>query len=88
MGLGPDQRAAPGSGLSTARAGNVRRVRVAGRKQRGGTDRWAATQCRAVVPLTGRSGLSAGAGQRVGCGARMRGRTWAGLRRNGGGPPR
>jgi hypothetical protein len=29
-----------------------------------GTDRWAATQCRAVVPLTGGSGLSTGAARR------------------------
>jgi hypothetical protein len=63
VGPGLDRGAAPGSGLSAVRAGNMRRARVADRKQRGGTDRWAATQCRAAVPLTGGSGLLAGAGQ-------------------------
>jgi hypothetical protein len=36
VGPGPDRWVVPGSGPSVARAGNVRRARVAGRKQRGG----------------------------------------------------
>jgi hypothetical protein len=70
VGPGPDQRAAPGSGPSALRMSNVRRACVADRKQRGGTDRWVASQCRAAVPLTGGFGLSAGAGQRAGRSAR------------------
>jgi hypothetical protein len=50
------------------------RARVAGQKQRGGTDRWAATQCRAVVPLTGGSSLLAVRGRE----RRARRRVWAG----------
>jgi hypothetical protein len=57
MGPGPDRRAALSSSPSVARASDVRRARVAGRKQRGGIDRWAMAQCRVAVPLTGGSGL-------------------------------
>jgi hypothetical protein len=38
--------------------------------ERGGTDRWVAAHCRAALPQTGGSGLSAGTRQRAGCGAR------------------
>jgi hypothetical protein len=48
--------------------------------ERGETsDGWAAAQYRAVVLLTGGAGLSVG--------VRLRGRAWAGPRRNGDGPP-
>jgi hypothetical protein len=43
-----------------ARAGDVRCACCRPKTERGGTDRWAAAQCRAAVPLTGGSGLSAG----------------------------
>jgi hypothetical protein len=48
--------------------------------ERGETsDVWAAAQYRAAVLLTGRASLSVG--------VRLRGRAWAGPRRNGDGPP-
>jgi hypothetical protein len=55
----------------------------AGRTERGreGADEWVTAQCWAAVPLTSGAGLSAGAG------ARLRGRVWAGPRRNGDRPP-
>jgi hypothetical protein len=61
VGPGPDRQTALGSGPSAALAGDVRRARVC-RPDRAGremTDRWAAAQCRAAVPLTGGAGLSA-----------------------------
>jgi hypothetical protein len=63
VGPGPDRRSSPGSGLSTALAGDVRRACASrpDRAGREGGDGWAAAQCRAAVPLTGGAGLSAGA---------------------------
>jgi hypothetical protein len=68
VGPGLDWRASPGSGPSVALAGDVRRVRACrpDRAGREGADRWAAAQCRAVVPLTGGAGLSAGAVESAG----------------------
>jgi hypothetical protein len=55
LGPGPDRRASPDSGPSTALAGDVCRARACrpDRAGREGADRWAAAQCRAVGPLTG-----------------------------------
>jgi hypothetical protein len=68
VGPGPDRRTAPGSGPSMALVDYVRRARacrpdIAGRE---GADGWAVAQCRAVVPLTGGAGLSAGAVESAG----------------------
>jgi hypothetical protein len=70
--------AAPGSGPSTVRVGDVRRARIAGQKQRGGTDRWVTAQCRAAVPLIGGSGLSAARGRESRArGPAREGKRWA-----------
>jgi hypothetical protein len=81
VGLGPDWRTLPGSGLSAALTGDVRRACVAGgnRKGREASDGWATAQYRAAVPLTGGASLSAGAGRararaRVGRPEKRRGR--------------
>jgi hypothetical protein len=76
MGPGLDRRAAPGSG---PRPAGVRHAVVAGRteERRRGANRWAAAQCRAVVPLIGGSGLSAARRRE----SHMRGRAWASSRR-------
>jgi hypothetical protein len=68
MGPGPDQRVSPGSGPSAALAGDGRRTRACrpDRAGREGANRWAAAQCRAVVPLTGGASLSAGAVESAG----------------------
>jgi hypothetical protein len=57
-GAWPRPAASPGSGLSVALAGTRVPVGQSGERER--ADRWAVTQCRAVVPLTGGAGLSAG----------------------------
>jgi hypothetical protein len=61
VGPGPDRRAAPGSGLSAARVGDVHRARACrlDREGREASDGWAEAQCQAAVPLTGVAGLSA-----------------------------
>jgi hypothetical protein len=68
VGPGPDQRTSPGSGLSAALVGNMRRARACrpDRAGREGADRGAATQCQAVVSLTGGAGLSMGAVESAG----------------------
>jgi hypothetical protein len=83
MGPGPDRRTMPGSGLSAALTGDVRRARACrpDRAGREGADGWAAAQCRVAVPLTGGAGLSAGA---VESARQKRGRAWAGPRRKRG----
>jgi hypothetical protein len=65
MGPDPNRWTAPSSGPSVAFPGDVRRACVAGENREGreASDRWAAAQCRAAVPLTGRADLSAGAGR-------------------------
>jgi hypothetical protein len=83
MGPGPDRQVA--GSPSAARAGDVRRARVAGGTERGERRLTGGpAQCRAMVPLTSGSSLSAVRGRE----SHARGHAWAGPRRKRWAEPR